>query len=208
MDTLWDGGIINDLGRYIFSFATKIMGERKNISEDEKRKLYLAVIGFGSLALVVLYIMFIDVPDALIYARSGLLRWLPFVLIFGAFPYSVFKAIGLIYPKYSFLIAIGSLLVIGPLFGMQLTRFDEIALSRDGEVAEGIITKKWEFKPGNREPEWLVQVSFDVNGQIYETHPQVDATNELKENQEMKVMYSKRNPAINLPFFIYKSGSD
>jgi len=208
MDTLWDGGIINDLGRYIFSFATKIMGERKNISEDEKRKLYLAIIGFGSLALVVLYIMFIDVPNALIYARSGLLRWLPFVLIFGAFPYSVFKAIGLIYPKYSFLIAIGSLLVIGPLFGMQLTRFDEIALSRDGEVAEGIITKKWEFKPGNREPEWLVQVSFDVNGQIYETHPQVDATNELKENQEMKVMYSKRNPAINLPFFIYKSGSE
>lgn len=184
------------------------MGEDKNISEEEKRKLYLAVFGYSSLALVVLFIMFIDVPDALIYARSGLLRWLPFVLIFGALPYSVFKALGLIYPKYSFLIAVGSLLIIGPLFGMQLTRFDKIALSRDGEVAEGVITKKWEFKPGNREPEWLVQVSFDVNGQTYETHPQVDATNELKENQEMKVMYSKRNPTINLPFFIYKAASD
>lgn len=92
--------------------------------------------------MVVIFIIFIDVPDAMVYARKGALRWAPFLLIFRALPFSVYKAIELFYPKYSAMIAVGMLLIIAPLFSIQINRFDQLALERDGQITQGTIIQK------------------------------------------------------------------
>ena len=178
------------------------------IKEEDRFKIYLTAMGYASLALVIVFIIFIDVPDALLYARKGAMRWLPFLLIFGAFPYSVFKTLQLFYPKYSFLIAVGMLLVIGPLFGIQLNRFDKLALDRDGEIVEGSISKKYQFKPSNRDPEWLIQGSFQVKGQEFSTFPIQDKNDEFVEGTSLDIIYSARNPAINMFYFDYKTANE
>lgn len=165
--------------------------------EEKKVNTYLAAVGYASLALVILFIVFIHIPDAILYARSGVMKWVPFVLIFLAFPYSLNKTFQLFIPKYSFLISVGSLFIFGPLFGVQLTSLDQLALERDGLVTSGKISKKWEFKPTNRDPEILVIASFEVGGQGYETNAIKDEKNELRELQQIEIIYSQTNPNIN-----------
>jgi hypothetical protein len=174
------------------------------MGKEGKNNTLVKALGFISLAVVVLFIIFIHVPDALVYSKSGIMRWMPFLLVFGAFPYSFYKALKLYYPKNSFLISGGCLLIVGLLFGLQITRFDQIALERDGQITQGIIVKKWEFKPSNRDPQWLVQAEFEVNGQPYETFSLEDEKNELEKGQEIAVIYSKQNPTINTFVFMYK----
>jgi hypothetical protein len=126
------------------------------------------------------------------------------LLIFGALPFSLYKSINLFNPRYSFLIAVGLLLIIGPLFGIQLNQFDHLALQRDGVIVEGAITKRYQFKPSNREPEWMIQATFQVDGQDYVTFPAEDEKNEWLEKMEIEVIYSKRSPGINMLYFMYK----
>ncbi len=174
------------------------------MGNEGQNQLFLKALGFASLAVVVIFIIFIDVPDAIVYARKGALRWVPFLLIFGALPFSVYKAISLFYPKYSVMISVGALLIIGPLFGIQTNRFDQLALKRDGQITSGTIIQKRQFKPSNREPQWLVTAKFEVHGQTYETFSLEDKKNELEQGQEIEVIYSKRNPNINTFHFMYK----
>lgn len=175
---------------------------------NEQDKVYLKALGFASLAVVVLFIIFIDVPDAIVYARKGAFRWLPFLLIFGALPFSAYKTLELFYPKHSVMIAVGFLLIIGPLFGIQINRFDQLALERDGQVVQGTIIQKKQFKPSNRAAQWLVKAKFEVQGQAFETFSLEDKKNELEQGQEIEVIYSKRNPNINTFHFMFKEETE
>lgn len=174
------------------------------MGNEGHNQLFLKALGFASLAVVVLFIIFIDVPDAIVYARKGALRWMPYLLVFGALPFSAYKAIELYYPKYSVLIAVGFLLIVGPLFGIQINRFDHLALGRDGQITQGTIIQKTKFTPSNRDAQWLVKAKFEVHGQAYETFSLEDKKNELQQGQEIDVIYSKRNPNINTFNFMYK----
>lgn len=174
------------------------------MGKEGQNQIYLKAMGFASLAVVVIFIMFIDVPDAIVYARKGALRWLPFLLIFGALPFSAYKTLELFYPKYSVLISVGLLLIIGPLFGIQINRLDHLALERDGQITQGTIIQKKQFKPSNRDAQWLVKAKFEVYGQTFETFSLEDKKNELEKGQEIEVIYSKRNPNINTFHFMYK----
>lgn len=173
------------------------------MAEEKQLNTYLTAAGYSSLAIVSIFLVFINIPDAILYARSGIMRWVPFVLIFGVFPFSLKKTLQLFIPKYSFLIAVGSLLILGPIFGIQLPRFDQLALERDGLVTTGEIVKKWEFVPTNRDAEWLVEATFEVKGQGYATSSIVDEQNALKEHQEIEIIYSETNPNINTFHYIY-----
>lgn len=208
MDNLWIPGAFNDYSGYTFSFTTKNMGEIRNLREEDKSKVYLIALAYASLSIVIIFMIFIYVPDSILYARKGAMKWMPFLLIFGALPYSLHKSLDLFYPKYSFLIAIGLLLIVGPLFGIQINRFDQLALERDGVIVEGTITKKYQFKPSNRDPEWLIQATFLVNDQEYVTFPQEDEQNAWMEKMKLDVIYSKRNPGINMLLFMYKDSSE
>ncbi|NJN27416.1 MAG: hypothetical protein HC819_16300 [Cyclobacteriaceae bacterium] len=174
------------------------MGKNSKKSELNKKEIYLTALAYASVALVVVFMIFIYVPDPILYARRGPMKWLAFLLIFGALPYAIFKALNIFYPKHSFLLAVGMLLFVGPLFGVQLTRFDRLALERDGQIAAGAISKKFQFKPSNRDPEWMVQATFEVNGRSYVTFPQKVEEDQYVEGMEVEVVYSHRNPDINM----------
>jgi hypothetical protein len=184
------------------------MGEVNKVNQENKTKIFLTAGAYVSLAAVIVYIVFINVPDTLLYAKKGILRWLPYLLIFGGLPYSIFKAMQLFYPRYNYVTAVALLFFIGPFFGIQLNRFDQLALERDGLITKGIITKKYEFKPSNRGPEWLIQATFKANGQEYQTFPQEDENNSYRQGEELDIIYSVKNPEINMLHYKYMEATE
>lgn len=171
------------------------------------KKELVNVLGFSLLCIGIVLYMFVFIPDSILYAKGIILRWLPFVLIFGGIPFSLYRIIVVFHPKAAKGIAFGSVLIIGPLFGYQTGKNEMIALERDGIVVNGYISEKW-LSSGNNGEKWLVKVKFQANGKWHESFSQTDEENVFEENQEVKVIYSGLNPDLNRIYSLYNEEKD
>ena len=154
---------------------------------------------------IVLYItliilLFFGLPNTILFAKSGILKYIPFLLIFIPFPFLLYY----ILKQFKFKnkkclnIAIGSIFVLGPTFGIWTDLKIKHELNSNGKITTGIIYKKWHVKNyRDFDGEWLYQVRFKVKNKYYLTYSEVDKLNTLTKGDLIKVKYSLINPEIN-----------
>ncbi|CAL2082709.1 hypothetical protein [Tenacibaculum sp. 190524A02b] len=161
----------------------------------EKRITYiLTIIGL-------ILILFFGLGDNILYAKKGILRWIPFAIIFILIPY----VISLLLIDFNFEkikkrgISIGSVLIIGPLFGFWFGYLSDKELEKDSLKTIGIVSEK--FKSGKRSGspgKWLIKCDFKVDNKSYTTFSKKDIYNQYKIGDTLTIKYSKRNPENNI----------
>jgi hypothetical protein len=176
-------------------------GSRKNLSKVD----YFKLLAYLGLSITIIFFMFFSIPDSILYAKRGLLRWLPFFLIFFGIPYFLFKALAFFHREVALTIGVGSVLLLGPLFGIQCGKNEKNALEKDGIVTIGYISEKWEETYKSSQSQWRVKAKFKASGRWYETFSLHDKENKLKVKDKIEIIYSKRNPEINNIYFMFKN---
>lgn len=144
--------------------------------------------------------IFLGLPDIILYSKVGLFRWLPFFIIFLGIPFLLFKILISFKLRMEIILtfSVGSVLLIGPLFGLWTGRLSEKDLDKNGQVKPGVVSEKWyALKHRSSDGEWLYKARFRVDNNFYITYTAVDEDNSKKTGDTVLVRYSKRNPENN-----------
>ena len=163
---------------------------------DGKKKAIRYVLMLVGLILVI----FLGLPDIILYSKTGPLRWLPFVIIFFGIPFLLFKILSAFKLRIEIVLtfSLGSVLLIGPLFGFWTGHLSEKDLDENGQVIPGVVSEKWyALKHRSTEGEWLYKARFKVENVFHSTYTEVDEDNSKKFGDTVLVKYSKRNPENN-----------
>jgi hypothetical protein len=148
-----------------------------------------------------LLLLFLGLPDIVLYSKTGLIRWAPVPVIFIGIPYLLYKTLAEFNVNLNLVmwIPISSVLMIGPLFGLWTAHLSKKDLEKNGKTVTGIISEKWYFKnEENYSGEWLYKARFRVDQNVYYTFSQKDVNNIVKIGDTVQVKYSRRNPENNV----------
>jgi len=159
-------------------------------------RFFYALLYIGLLALI-----FFGLSDKIIYARNdSILGWLPLLLIFIALPLLLYKTLQRfrLRPKISLLIAISSILILGPTWGIYQRKQQDEELAKYGKQTIGIVYTKWETFRMQRHYEWLLKCEFIINGKKHSTFSESDKKNIYHIGDTLHVLYSERNPENSL----------
>ena len=150
--------------------------------------------------LVLIVFIFFGLPSTVLFAKSGFLKYIPFFFLFIPSPYLLFVSLirFKIKKRICVNIALGSIFILGPCFGIWTDFKTQQELNNNSQITTGIIYKKW-FNKNHRsiEGEWLYQVKFKVDNINYITFSETDKLNKQKKGDSVNVKYSKTNPEIN-----------
>ena len=151
-------------------------------------------------AFIVLLILFAGLGDQILYAKSELKRWIPFLLIVLILPIILSKLLQLyqIRGQANLAYSIGSILIVGPLFGFWLGHLSETELHKNGVETTGVITEKWNSKPKTKSGEWLLKCAFVVDGNQYKTFTKEDKKNLYQVGDSLTILYSPKYPDNNI----------
>ena len=143
-----------------------------------------------------IFLIFFGLGERFLYAKSGIEKWLPFILIFAGFPFLLYKCLAQYIKRQDMVLglAIGSVLIIGPVFGIWSDKISEEDLSKNGVKTKAIVIEKWWHKPKSQSGEWLLRCKFTAKGQLYHTFSYEDKDNQFEIGDTLTVIYSKRNP--------------
>ncbi len=145
---------------------------------------------------LVIWFLYIDTPDSVLYAKEGFLRWLPFILVFLVLPYLLLKFINSVWPNNSgwgIVIAAASVLIVGPAFGIISGEQQQKELKKNGSLTKGLVVEKWK-STGKGNKEWLIVCKYNANGKAYTTFSIPDKENRFKLGDTVTVLYSYINP--------------
>ena len=95
------------------------------------------------------------------------------------------------------LIAISSILIIGPLFGIWSGYEAERDLLRNGIKTKGIVVEKWWSNPKNKTGEWLLKCQFNVASNSFRTFSKKDKNNLYILGDTLTILYSSKDPENN-----------
>jgi hypothetical protein len=146
-------------------------------------------------------ILFFGLGDNIMYAKEGIRRWTPFLIIFLLIPFTI----SLFLKGYNFEkikrrgISIGSVLIIGPLFGFWSGYLTNKQLEQDGLKTFGIVSEK--FKSGKKSGTprvWLIKCKFKVHNQVFKTFSEEDINNQYEIGDTLTIKYSEKNPENNI----------
>ena len=146
-------------------------------------------------------ILFFGLGDDIMYAKKGIIRWIPFLIIFLLIPFMISISLkDFNYEKIKQIgISIGSVLIIGPLFGFWSGYLSNKQLEVNGLITFGIVSEK--FKSGNRSGNpgvWLVKCDFNVQNENFKTFSKEDIDNQYEIGDTLTIKYSDRNPENNM----------
>lgn len=153
--------------------------------------------------LLVILSLFWGLPDSVLFAKAGFLRWLPFLIIFclnTTLIYIVIRS----YDKQimpSIGIAALSVLIIGPLFGLWQDNYRDTELKENGAKTIGIVHTKWVKNPKGNNPKYSMKSSFVVDGKEYFTSVYNLEENNYSKGDTISIIYSINNPELNLPYW-------
>jgi hypothetical protein len=151
-------------------------------------------------AIILIIFIGFGLPDEVLYAKEGFIKWLPPLLIFFGLPFLIYKTLNAykLRSDISFGIAIGSILIIGPLFGIWTGNLSDKDLDKNGVLIEGIVIEKNQVrKHRSRNYEWLYRAEFKVSDEYFLTYSEEDKGNTVNEGDTVIIKYSKRNPKNN-----------
>ncbi|PSR52403.1 hypothetical protein AHMF7605_02115 [Adhaeribacter arboris] len=149
---------------------------------------------------VTLLLLYFGFGYFMLFAKQGAIKWFPFIIIFAVVPFLLYKSLQFyqINEKACLGLAVGSVLVIGPTFGLWIGKISDYEFSKYGATTKGIIIEKWYSKPSRkREGQWLVKCKFTVDNEQYSTYNLRDRKNIYKVGDTLLIQYSKRNPENN-----------
>jgi len=146
-----------------------------------------------SVLVVVILFLFFGLHDEVIYAKSGPLGWLPFILIFGVIPYFFYRIADAFGRIEIGTIGLGSIMVLGPLFGFWNTYKSNKDLQLNGIYTKGVICEQWS---GRRDTE-LIRCKFQVGGEEYLTYSKKYSDRTFNIGDSLTVWYSGRYPPNN-----------
>jgi hypothetical protein len=159
---------------------------------NKKLLLYL-------LLAVTLFLLFRGLGDEILYAKSGIKKWIPFLIIFLLVPTILSKLLKLyhIHGKANLAYSLGPIILIGPLFGFWIGHLSDVELANNGVKTIGIVSEKWWSKPAKRKGEWLLKCEFLVNGNRFKTFSMEDEDNLYQIGDTLTILYSPKHPDNN-----------
>lgn len=147
---------------------------------------------------ITILILFFGLPNEILYAKKGILKWLPFIIIFCFIPLIISKTLNPHKIRRGYLIGICSvaILILGPSFGIWSGVRSENDLELNGELTKGLIYKKW-LSNEESENEWLIKCNFHYEGKEYSTFSQEDVYNQFQIGDSLEIKFSKKIPDNN-----------
>ncbi len=174
-----------------------------NPSHQEKTNKYRKGSLLYALILIgIVAFLFLGMPDSILYATTGFLKWLPFVLIFIVIPVLLFRTLlgftSIFGSKIWLILAIplASILILGPSFGIYTDHYKNTDLLENGTKTKGIIAKKW-YSIAKSYKGYYIQCEFKVDSLKFLTFSKKDENNIYKIGDTMTILYSKKNPQNN-----------
>ena len=163
----------------------------------EHKRLYIlpSILWFLCIA-IVLWFLYIGMPESVVYAKKGFLRWLPFILIFFALPYLLLKFINSVWINnsgWSVGIAAVSVLIVGPTLGIVGGKQKHRELKEKGVLTKGVVIEKWK-STGKGNKDWLIVCKFNVQDKTYTTFSIPDKENIFRLGDTLQILYSPTNP--------------
>lgn len=149
------------------------------------------------LLLILFSSLFFGLGEQILYAKSGMGRILPFVLIFGGIPFLTYKTFSfLITKKRASNIAALSILILGPTFGLWTRYIAENDFKKYGKITTGrIIDREWTI--ANRRGRWTITAEFEYKSKKYITFSKDDNEDIYRLNDPISIRFSTRNPENN-----------
>ena len=96
-------------------------------------------------------------------------------------------------------ISIGSVLIIGPLFGFWSGYLSKKALQEDGVKTFGIVSEKFKSNQNSGNSDiWLLKCDFSVKSEVFRTFSKKDLKNQYTLGNTLTIKYSENNPENNI----------
>lgn len=147
--------------------------------------------------IVLLVLLFLGLGEQILYAKSGIARIVPFILIFGGIPFSIYKTLLLLLDnKRASKFAALSILILGPGFGLWSKFLSENDFKNYGKVTYGIVTER-EWTRVNNRGRWTITAEFKYNSKKFRTFSKDDNENRFRLKDKIQIRFSTRNPENN-----------
>ena len=146
----------------------------------------------------VLLLVFFGMPDKVLYAKVGFEKWFPFFFIMFLIPFLLYKTLldYKIRENIALGLAISSVFLVGPLFGVWSENLSEKELDKNGIIQKGVVIQKW-YVDFNDADEWLYKAKFNVKNNIFYTFSYKDTNNSIHVGDTILIKYSSKNPENN-----------
>jgi hypothetical protein len=131
------------------------------------------------------------------YPDYSPIGWIIFVIIFFIIPgllFIVLKAFTKL-SQMSTALAIGSVLLVGPTFGLFQGYRERVELQKFGVWTKAVVIKH-EFRNERTGKRWIVKYEYTVNQTVYQTNYHDDKQNQFVKGDMISVIYSKAFPKI------------
>ncbi|MES2588223.1 MAG: hypothetical protein V4622_04530 [Bacteroidota bacterium] len=142
--------------------------------------------------------LFVGLGDKIIFAKSGVERIIPIILIFIGIPFSLYKVLIKIQDsrkKVANITAL-SVIILGLSFGLWSKYLSENDFKQYGKTIIGEVVKR-EWTTGNKAGHWVLTASFRYNSKKYLTFSKDEMTRKYNLYDKILVRFSKRNPENN-----------
>jgi hypothetical protein len=138
-----------------------------------------------------------SLPNNIFHEGEGILRWLPFLLIFIVFPSILFKALEKLNLEedLKLTIAIGSVF-LGIPFGIIMGEIADKEIEIYGEETTGIIEDAWLMTRKSRSSIWAVNAKYIVNGKNFKTSTKENKERTYTKGDTITIIYSKKTPQL------------
>lgn len=144
-------------------------------------------------------ITFFGLPESIIYSKTGLIRWTPFLLVFIVIPLLVYSITNDSHFKSRLLLFKSKIgyaaltpLIFGPLLGLWHGHPENKELELFGTEVPVIINHYWIGSNNDH----LYRVEFTFNGTVFTTSTYSDKEENLAKGDTIIVIFSYRNPEI------------
>jgi hypothetical protein len=170
------------------------------MKNKKPQSLFLRNFKWISLLLLIIILIFIYfMPRAIVYADFSVIRWAPLFVIFLMLPLFVFTT-SISFTKrirLSTLLAVVSVGIVGPTFGLLQDYREKVELNKYGVWAKTVvIDRKKRRAGGSGQSNWTIKCRYEVNAHIYETLYHDDINNLHPIGDTIKIIYSSRFPKI------------
>lgn len=146
--------------------------------------------------IILLYLLFFGLGDKVLYAKTGIGRIIPLILLFGCIPFCIYKTllITALKKKALNLTAI-SIIVLGISFGLTCEYKANNDFEKYGSITRGNVIKR-EWSSG-KNGGFRITAEFEYNSKKYVTFTAFDYDNKFRIQDEIFIKFSKRNPENN-----------
>ena len=149
----------------------------------------------SGLVLIIIFLYFI--PRAIMYPDYPVIGWIMFAIIFFIIPVLLFIVLKAFTGRsqISTILSLGSVLLIGPTFGLFQGYREKLELEKFGTWTKAVVIDH-KFRDDRTGKRWTVKYQYTVNQIVYQTNYHDDNQNQFARGDTISIIYSKAFPKI------------